>query len=598
MLNLKLKNNATKALIREIEGGLPPDDPPPSGGGGGGIASPHLGDSGGHGGKPPSDGGNGGKGNGDGELISKTTPTRKATKEDLTEEFLEEVKRRKNDKVWIGDLTNPKIIEHLGFDPNKPIKMLFDGDALTHIEKRHGEGSPLVESSGQPAVKLEDIQNYPDIVNHADLMRVVDTPKGKYFLAGKQINGYVAVVEAVGVKNNQLMLKTMYKERGKLADSKEFKESISNHNVADSRPLNTGDSLDTAMDLANSSTTPLNLEAIPAKATELFNTAKEQEAGFRGLLEGLKSPSSTLEASNTLKSLESIQEKLEYYKGDTSRIDDLLRGAVLTDRQAFDSEFMRVLDNLENNPNVSHTSPKFIKTQDGYTGAHINFDFKGASAEVQVHTPKSWEVKKQLDPLYKEKRRLQLEGKLSKKDLKEFKRKMKAIAQESDLDSSLLTSFKLTSPQASSVTSVLEKKSWVDLNATQEPSLNSKAGSSSESENAYNLCESKLNQKSTSLSGGKGTDSDIQTPFTNSTKPPLKAPKIEPNPAFGEHFAEFELKGAQAVAKLLKEQRGQVAGAFYREDLGESGGYIDLVWGHVKDKGSKAEGWGLSKILE
>ncbi|CCF79897.1 hypothetical protein [Helicobacter bizzozeronii] len=40
MLNLKLKNNATKALIREIEGGLPPDDPPPSGGGGGGIASP------------------------------------------------------------------------------------------------------------------------------------------------------------------------------------------------------------------------------------------------------------------------------------------------------------------------------------------------------------------------------------------------------------------------------------------------------------------------------------------------------------------------------------------------------------------------------
>ncbi len=31
MLNLKLKNNATKALIREIEGGLPPDDTPPGG---------------------------------------------------------------------------------------------------------------------------------------------------------------------------------------------------------------------------------------------------------------------------------------------------------------------------------------------------------------------------------------------------------------------------------------------------------------------------------------------------------------------------------------------------------------------------------------
>ncbi|WP_104753565.1 putative barnase/colicin E5 family endoribonuclease [Helicobacter salomonis] len=77
-------------------------------------------------------------------------------------------------------------------------------------------------------------------------------------------------------------------------------------------------------------------------------------------------------------------------------------------------------------------------------------------------------------------------------------------------------------------------------------------------------------------------------------KPPLKTPHIEPNPVFGEHFAEFELKGSQAVAKLLQERRGQVAGAFYREDLG----YIDLVWGNVEGKGNKATGWGLSKILE
>ncbi|WP_459177885.1 putative barnase/colicin E5 family endoribonuclease, partial [Helicobacter salomonis] len=77
-------------------------------------------------------------------------------------------------------------------------------------------------------------------------------------------------------------------------------------------------------------------------------------------------------------------------------------------------------------------------------------------------------------------------------------------------------------------------------------------------------------------------------------KPPLKTPHIEPNPVFGEHFAEFELKGKEAVAKLLQERRGQVAGAFYREDLG----HIDLVWGNVEGKGNKATGWGLSKILE
>ncbi|WP_276206419.1 PBECR2 nuclease fold domain-containing protein, partial [Helicobacter sp. L8] len=69
---------------------------------------------------------------------------------------------------------------------------------------------------------------------------------------------------------------------------------------------------------------------------------------------------------------------------------------------------------------------------------------------------------------------------------------------------------------------------------------------------------------------------------------------IPANPAFGENFAEYAGKGAQAVAKLLKEKRGQVAGAFYKEGLG----YIDLVWGAVKNKEGKIQGHGLSKIVE
>ncbi|WP_053941446.1 hypothetical protein [Helicobacter ailurogastricus] len=76
-------------------------------------------------------------------------PTIRANKEDITPEFLEEVKRRKNEKVWLGELTNPQIIEHLGFDPNKPVKMVFDGDALKHIESRHGVDSKLAKN-GQP----------------------------------------------------------------------------------------------------------------------------------------------------------------------------------------------------------------------------------------------------------------------------------------------------------------------------------------------------------------------------------------------------------------------------------------------------------------
>ncbi|CRF40956.1 hypothetical protein [Helicobacter ailurogastricus] len=64
--------------------------------------------------------------------------------------------------------------------------------------------------------------------------------------------------------------------------------------------------------------------------------------------------------------------------------------------------------------------------------------------------------------------------------------------------------------------------------------------------------------------------------FTRGKSPPLNSVfhstttplKIEANPAFGENFAEYAGKGAEAVKKLLQEKRGQVSGAFYREDLG------------------------------
>ncbi|WP_233707447.1 hypothetical protein, partial [Helicobacter bizzozeronii] len=562
-------DNATKALIRELEGGLPPDDPPPSGGGGG-IANPKDTPISGGGNKPPkgndehtSKEGNGGK-EGNGELISKTTPTRKATKEDLTEEFLEEVKRRKNDKVWIGDLTNPKIIEHLGFDPNKPIKMLFDGDALTHIEKRHGEGSPLVESSGQPAVKLEDIQNYPDIVNHADLMRVVDTPKGKYFLAGKQINGYVAVVEAVGVKNNQLMLKTMYKERGKLADSKEFKEPISNHNVADSRPLNTGDSLDTAMDLANSSTTPLNLEAIPAKATELFNTAKEQEIGFRGLLESLTQPSSSLEASNLLKSVESIESKIRRKQGDITAIGDFLRAAIRVEhRGQLNSQLIHIEDSLR--AQGIEPTIELHHRQSGYKGVHIQFNYNGVASEIQLHTNNTWGTKKELDPIYHVMRDPKELAKLTPQELENLKLKSRQIAQGFDLDISDFTSYMVKSDSASnSEKSVLVRKSPTEGKPTQEPleKSNSNAPSLVDLDvrsNAYNRPESVLSEND-NFSGGKGNN--LSSGSGNNTTPLNQLPQNTTTPQTSPlsiHQQALQARQAREQAKLeaqrLEEQK-------------------------------------------
>ena len=91
---------------------------------------------------------------------------------------------------------------------------------------------------------------------------------------------------------------------------------------------------------------------------------------------------------------------------------------------------------------------------------------------------------------------------------------------------------------------------------------------------------------------------------------------INPLKEFGTNYAEFYKDGKGAIQKLLSEAKdyetrkeagsltedevkqgaykGQVAGAFYKEGLGD----IDLVWGEVKGKGKNAKGYGLAKIIE
>ncbi|WP_104751473.1 PBECR3 domain-containing polyvalent protein [Helicobacter salomonis] len=157
------------------------------------------------------------------DLLDPRKPLRKAKPEEITPELLERVKAT-NAKIWVGDLTNPQILEHLGMDTQTPMMFIADGNALTHIEKRHGLNAPLVKSSGQPAITHEDIANYPDIVNSADLMKIEKYNDLTTIKIGKQINGYTIVVEVVGKKNNRLALKTMYKEHGKLEQGLDFRD--------------------------------------------------------------------------------------------------------------------------------------------------------------------------------------------------------------------------------------------------------------------------------------------------------------------------------------------------------------------------------------
>ncbi len=76
------------------------------------------------------------------------------------------------------------------------------------------------------------------------------------------------------------------------------------------------------------------------------------------------------------------------------------------------------------------------------------------------------------------------------------------------------------------------------------------------------------------------------------TKKGIKQQKLEIPSEWGENYSEFKGDGLGAINKLLETKKGFVAGAFYKEGLGD----IDLVWGTPKTKDSN--GYGLAHILE
>ncbi|MCQ2761987.1 DUF3519 domain-containing protein, partial [Helicobacter pylori] len=80
---------------------------------------------------------------------------------------------------------------------------------------------------------------------------------------------------------------------------------------------------------------------------------------------------------------------------------------------------------------------------------------------------------------------------------------------------------------------------------------------------------------------------DMQKESEKGIKQKLEAPS-----EWGPNYSEFKGDGLGAINKLLETKKGFVAGAFYKEGLGD----IDLVWGVPKTKDSN--GYGLAHILE
>uniref|UniRef100_UPI000EB0F3E5 DUF3519 domain-containing protein n=1 Tax=Helicobacter pylori TaxID=210 RepID=UPI000EB0F3E5 len=79
---------------------------------------------------------------------------------------------------------------------------------------------------------------------------------------------------------------------------------------------------------------------------------------------------------------------------------------------------------------------------------------------------------------------------------------------------------------------------------------------------------------------------EVRKKSAKETKKGIKGQKLETPSEWGKNYSEFKGDGLGAINKLLETKKGFVAGAFYKEGLGD----IDLVWGN-KD-------YGLEHILK
>ncbi|MEJ8581947.1 DUF3519 domain-containing protein, partial [Helicobacter pylori] len=128
-----------------------------------------------------------------------------------------------------------ELLKDANFKHPENIRASLDYEAIAHILKRHGVNSVNVRN-GEIPITYDDIANYRYIVNNADaILRTIDKHDQEAITAFKQVNGYAVVVEQAIKRNNELVLKTMFKNNGSYKNNEVYKEFSSTSLNADAK---------------------------------------------------------------------------------------------------------------------------------------------------------------------------------------------------------------------------------------------------------------------------------------------------------------------------------------------------------------------------
>ncbi|GAA7489771.1 hypothetical protein MMM109_06860 [Helicobacter pylori] len=122
---------------------------------------------------------------------------------------------QKNHKRIAIEKIEPSFAKDLKLKYPDDARAVIDSQAINHILKEHKN------------LSFEDIANYRELSKQAnETLRLKDNQNRPVVASFNQIDGFFVVVEQVSNSKNELMLKTMYKERGNYKDSLIYKRTL------------------------------------------------------------------------------------------------------------------------------------------------------------------------------------------------------------------------------------------------------------------------------------------------------------------------------------------------------------------------------------
>ena len=450
-----------------------------------------------------------------------------------------EYAHKNNKKVAIDKLDEAEATK-LGFKYPKDTRVTIDYQAINHTLNRHGAESTLVKNSGQKAVDYTDIAEYRNIVKNADeSLESVDNLGQSVIVSFKQINGHAAVVESIRKKGNELAFKSMYFENGGYKNSNAYKNAVENPKGNPS-PAPYG-----YEPHADANTPPkVDTEHYTTKTFNQEQLAKLKETYNHAMTTGLE---------NAKKDLE-LRKRAGVTFSDEQ--DYLMRKAKPQTFKDLEIEYFNKMGELPKE--VQEMLAAFPKNKTIRDAEKIK-PYKTDSDYINA-------VKQEMLEKYKDNNSVQVSSKIH--------REVDEIAKNIALS---------------------EKKNKYGIKANQKKEAREKATLQLRKDlmagNNYDEI-ARLSSENFLKKTRENIETDIVISYSNTIK------------EFGTNYAEHYHSGETAIQKLIAEAKahkqsggqgeykGQVAGAFCRDDIGD----ITLAWG---EKGTgKSDGWGLSKIVE